>query len=185
MVGDEFVEIGIGEHAPYVLFAVAERHVTERTGLNVTIERFGRAAELGRRFLFREQAVGRADAGLALAARLCGCGIEAERRPGLGDLAGVVLLYRARSIGAEQRPACARLEDRGNAPAPVARTRRKQDVDVEIVVKERIHRRHGIGVGDHAPRCRDSTLGPTFFASPATASRNFPRRRHAVIPLRG
>ena len=46
-MGDESVEIGIGEHLTRAFRAVADDDVTERTRSDVTVERLDRATELG------------------------------------------------------------------------------------------------------------------------------------------
>src|SRR5262249_16627111 len=59
LVGDEFVEIGVGESDARALGAVTDDDVAERAGGDVAVERLDRAAELGRRLGLRAQAIGR------------------------------------------------------------------------------------------------------------------------------
>jgi hypothetical protein len=40
LVGDELIEIGVGEHTAYALAAVADDNVPQRTGGNMAEERF-------------------------------------------------------------------------------------------------------------------------------------------------
>src|SRR5262249_54086787 len=47
LVGDEFVEKGVGKHAAHALFAEANIDVAQRAGSDVTVERLDRAAEFG------------------------------------------------------------------------------------------------------------------------------------------
>jgi hypothetical protein len=79
LIDDELIEIGVGEHAPHALLAVADGHIRERAGINVAVERLDRAAELGRRLGLRAQSIGRASAdGPRLARGLYGRGVDAE-----------------------------------------------------------------------------------------------------------
>src|SRR6516164_7785242 len=68
LVGDEFVEIGVGEHAALTALAVAKDDVFQRAGSDVTVERLDRAAELARSLGGRAQAVRWGLAQLALVA---------------------------------------------------------------------------------------------------------------------
>jgi hypothetical protein len=45
LVGDELVEIGVGEHTAHAFAAVADGNITKRAGGNMTIERLDRAAQ--------------------------------------------------------------------------------------------------------------------------------------------
>jgi hypothetical protein len=47
LIGDEFVEIDVCEHAPPTALAVAKGDVFQRARSNVAVQRFDRAAELG------------------------------------------------------------------------------------------------------------------------------------------
>jgi hypothetical protein len=77
LVADEFIEIGVGEHAARARLAVAERDVAQRAGGDVLVESFDRDAELRCGLGAGAQAVWRADAsGRAFSAR--------RRRPIIG-----------------------------------------------------------------------------------------------------
>ena len=57
MISDELIEIGNGELAPQALLAVTHRHIAERAGSDVAVERSDRDAELGCGFGLRAQAI--------------------------------------------------------------------------------------------------------------------------------
>src|SRR5262249_11236956 len=59
LVGDEGVEIAIGEHLTRAFLAVADDDVAERAGGDVTVERLDRAAELTRGLGGRAQPIRR------------------------------------------------------------------------------------------------------------------------------
>jgi hypothetical protein len=46
LIGDELIEIGVGEHAARTLATMADTDVAQLTGRYVALERFGRAVEL-------------------------------------------------------------------------------------------------------------------------------------------
>jgi hypothetical protein len=66
LIGNELVEIGVGEHAARALLAVADAHIAERARLDVAVKRAQRTAELRRRLGSRAQPIGRADSGSRL-----------------------------------------------------------------------------------------------------------------------
>jgi hypothetical protein len=70
LTGDESVEIGVGELAARPLGAVADGHVTERTGCNMTVKRLDRAVQLCRRFAPGAQTIGDRPLDLASACTL-------------------------------------------------------------------------------------------------------------------
>jgi hypothetical protein len=47
VIGNEFVEVGVGEHLARAALAVADGDIFERAGSDVAVERFDRATELG------------------------------------------------------------------------------------------------------------------------------------------
>jgi hypothetical protein len=57
LVGDEFVEIGVGEPAALATLAVAKGDVFQRARLHVAVERLDRAAQLARGLGGRAQSV--------------------------------------------------------------------------------------------------------------------------------
>ena len=59
MIGDEFVEIGVGEHAAHTLPAMADIDISERAGSNMAVERLDRATQLARCLGGRAQAIRR------------------------------------------------------------------------------------------------------------------------------
>jgi hypothetical protein len=71
LVGDELIEIRVGEHATRALRAVADDDVAERARIDVAVERLDRAGELRCGFGWRAQAIGRANARRARALRCC------------------------------------------------------------------------------------------------------------------
>lgn len=69
MVGDESVEVGVGEHAPHPLRALADADIAQRARGDVGVERPDRDAELGRRLGLGAQTIRRPNAWLVLAGR--------------------------------------------------------------------------------------------------------------------
>jgi hypothetical protein len=80
LVGDEFVEIGVGEPAALATLAVAKGDVFQRARLHVAVERLDRAAQLARGFGGGAQAIGQRGNGWRAALTL---GARGLRRYGL------------------------------------------------------------------------------------------------------
>jgi len=59
LVGDKFVEIGIGEHAAWAFLAVADVDIAQRPRCNVAVEGAQRTIELGCRLGAGQQAIWR------------------------------------------------------------------------------------------------------------------------------
>jgi hypothetical protein len=107
---NEFIEVGVGEHATRPLAAVAELHITELARLDVGLERLDGAAELCRCLGHAAQPIGRGVARLALAGRPDGCWI---RRWRCGRLQGDCELIEHAVIAATQCALDLRRELRG------------------------------------------------------------------------
>jgi hypothetical protein len=93
LVGDELIEIGIGESAARSPLAVAERDIAQRAGGDVLVERPDRDPELGRGLGARAQAIGRARAGQSFCLE--------NLRPCGGWHLGEKVFDRARATGAD------------------------------------------------------------------------------------
>jgi hypothetical protein len=76
LIADELVEVGVGEHFAPALLAMPQGDVVQRSGRDVTVERLGGAAELGRRLGLGAQTIRRPNVWLVLAGRwrheMCG-----------------------------------------------------------------------------------------------------------------
>jgi hypothetical protein len=59
LIGNEFVEIGVGVHAALTAFAVTDVDISERAGGDVAVEGLDRATELGSGLRSGEKATGR------------------------------------------------------------------------------------------------------------------------------
>jgi hypothetical protein len=66
LVGNEAIEIGVGEHAANALGAVPDADIGERTGCDVAPDGLDRAAELGGRLALGAKAIRQRNARLVL-----------------------------------------------------------------------------------------------------------------------
>jgi hypothetical protein len=73
LVGNEGIEVGVGEHPALALATATDADIGERTGCDVALEGLDRAAELGGRLALGAKAVRRCDARLARLALAWSC----------------------------------------------------------------------------------------------------------------
>jgi hypothetical protein len=79
LLGDEFIEVGVGEAAARALLAAADVHIQERASIDVLAQRLDGNAELGGRLGLGEQAVRRGLLHQAPNARPLGGALERPR----------------------------------------------------------------------------------------------------------
>jgi hypothetical protein len=65
LVGNEGIEVGVGEHPALALATATDADIGERTGCDVALKGLDRATELGGRLALGAKAVRRCDARLA------------------------------------------------------------------------------------------------------------------------
>ena len=70
-MGDEIVDVGIGEHLAWALRALADDDVAEIPGGDVGVERLDRTAQLARGFVRRAQSIGGRERCLRLRSARC------------------------------------------------------------------------------------------------------------------